>query len=303
MRADMSEAISIGLIGAGKFGGYHAFKCAAHKACDFVGVFDINSDAAQALAEQHNIKQFETVEALIEACSAVVIAAPATFHGRYAIQALSAGRHALIEKPMATDLGEAKQIFQLAKERNLVAQVGHQERFVGRVIGLDKVPERPILIKAERLNPFSPRGTDTSVTMDLMTHDIDLVYWLMGSKASRITGRSRRELTDHPDHVMAQLEFDGSSAFLEASRLAKIGHRALTITYPSGTVRIDLNAKTLTHDTPFALNRDFGDHPEAKDSLGAGTHEFVSAIVENRAPFISAEDGLLAVETALALDK
>lgn len=303
MRADMSNPIRIGLIGAGKFGGYHAFKCAAHKDCEFVGVFDLDTGAAQALAVQHNIRGFESAARLIEECDAVVIAAPASFHGDYAIQVLSAERHALIEKPMATDLDEAREIVRLARDHKRIVQVGHQERFVGRAIGLDKIPERPLLIKAERLNPFSPRGTDTSVTMDLMTHDIDLVHWLMGGRAKRVDGQGRRVVTKHPDHVMAQLDFDDASAFLEASRVAETGHRELTITYPSGTVRIDLNAKTLWHDTPFSLNANFGDHPDAKDSLGAGTHEFISAIVENRSPFISAQDGLLAVEAALSLDK
>jgi len=86
----------------------------------------------------------------------------------------------LIEKPMAVNLSDARQIAELAQKKDLIVQVGHQERFVARAIGLDKVPERPVLIKAERLNPYSPRGTDTSVTMDLMTHDIDLACWLFG---------------------------------------------------------------------------------------------------------------------------
>ena len=135
----MADLVKIGVIGAGKFGGYHAGKCAAHPRTDFVGVFDTNQKASQSLSDRFNVTAFEHVESLIEACDAVVIAAPATFHGEYARQVLSAGRHALIEKPMATTLAEAEAIVGLAKAHKVIVQVGHQERFVARAIGLDKI--------------------------------------------------------------------------------------------------------------------------------------------------------------------
>jgi len=298
----MSEKIRIGLIGAGKFGGYHANKLSEHSRVEFTGVFDVSEQAASALGARQNIEVFSHIDSLIDGSEGLVIAAPASYHGDYALMALSKGKHLLIEKPMALDLAQAKQIKSLAAQKKRVVQIGHQERFVGRAIGLDKIPERPILIKAQRLNPYSTRGTDASVTMDLMTHDIDLVNWLMGTKAVVIGAAGRKARSDKLDHVAAELAFADTKVFLEASRVAEQGHRSLDITYPSGTVSIDLNAKTLVHNTPFALNKDFGDHPDARDSLGAGTSEFVSAICENRTPFISAGDGLKAVQIALDID-
>lgn len=298
----MGSLMRVGLVGAGKFGGYHANKLSAHSDVDFAGVFDVSQPAASALAAQHNITAYSSFQTLLADVEALIIAAPAIYHGDYAVEALKADKHILIEKPLAVNLKQGRNIVELAAAHSLTAQVGHQERFVGRAIGLDKIPERPILIKARRLNPYSPRGTDTSVTMDLMTHDIDLVHWLMGRTAKSVKGQGWSHKSDHHDHVIAEMDFDGAAAYLEASRVVESGQRTLEISYPSGTVWIDLNAKSLKHDTPFDLNLNFGDHPEAKDSLGAGLDEFLKAIKDQRPPFISAKDGLNAIEVAISVD-
>lgn len=298
----MAGNLRIGVVGAGKFGGYHAGKCMAHVDIDFVGVFDHNNDAAVTLVERTGGVTFSSLPQLFDACEAVIIAAPATSHGEIAIQALKRGLHILVEKPLATDLSSAEEIASLSASRNLIVQIGHQERFVARAIGLTNIPEKPILIKAQRLNPFSPRGTDTSVTMDLMTHDIDLANYLMATLPLNVRAHTEKRLTDRADHSLAYLQYEDGEVFLEASRLAESSHRSLEISYPSGTVIIDLNAKTLRHDTPFELDDNFGEAPDAKDSLGAGTNEFVSAIKENRSPFISVRDGLEAVRIALKID-
>lgn len=298
----MSDKLRIGLIGAGKFGGYHANKLDAHPSVNFSGIFDVSLSASTALSEKHGVEYFKQFDDLVDVSDALIVASPASYHGVYALRALEAGQNLLIEKPLATTLKDAKKIVEITEKKNLVVQVGHQERFVGRAIGLDKVPEKPILIKAERLNPYSPRGTDTSVTMDLMTHDIDLVLWLMGEPPESVRGAGRKIKSDTHDHVVAELSFSRGKAFLEASRDAPVGHREFEITYPSGTVTIDLNAKSLVNQTPFKLNRCFGESPQAKDSLAAGLDEFVSAIKEQRAPFISARDGLMAVDIATKVD-
>ncbi len=298
----MSRKLRIGLVGAGKFGGYHANKLAAHKSVEFMGVFDVSQPAMVALSEKHGVPCFEAYDELLEHSDHLIIASPAIYHGDYAIAALEAGKNLLIEKPLATQLKQAREIVRLADQNNLVVQVGHQERFVGRAIGLDKIPDKPLLIKAQRLNPYSTRGTDTSVTMDLMTHDIDLVCWLMGGAPKSMRSRVQTVRSTSPDHVWAELRFEHGIAFLEASRLAETGHRSLEITYPKGTVSIDLNAKTLTHNTPYRLNKRFGQTAQAKDSLAAGMNEFVSALRAGRKPFISAQDGLNAVEVAAKID-
>ena len=298
----MSGKLRIGLVGAGKFGGYHAGKLATHRSVEFTGVFDVSQPAVMALSEKHSVQAFETYDELLNQSDHLIIASPATYHGDYAIAALKAGKNLLIEKPLATKLEQAQEIARLSEDKNLIVQVGHQERFVGRAIGLDKIQDKPRLIRARRLNSYSTRGTDTSVTMDLMTHDIDLVCWLMGETPTRVESQRKIVHSTSPDHVWAELGFKAGTAFLEASRIVETGHRSLEITYETGTIYIDLNAKTLRHDTPYRLNRNFGRTAQARDSLAAGMSEFVSAIRAKRRPFISAADGLNAVEIAAKID-
>ena len=143
----MSDRVKIGLIGAGVFAGYHANKLAAHPRIDFIGVIDKDITAAKSLADVHTTKSL-TLKALLKQSEAVVIASPATTHGGIAIQALKAGCHCLIEKPIATNPDDVDEIVALQASQNLVVQVGHQERMVLRAIGLDRVIERPIKIEA-----------------------------------------------------------------------------------------------------------------------------------------------------------
>jgi len=186
----MVEAIKIGLIGAGVFAGYHANKLAAHQRVEFTGVHDPDDCRVKIIMNKHDIPALRCEE-IFELSDAVVIACPAINHGDMVMQALHYGCHCLIEKPFVTSVDELTDIQSLSRHKNLILQIGHQERMIFRAIGLDKIKERPIQIQAVRHSPYSIRGTDTSVTMDLMTHDIDLCTALMGVAPDYIHGESR----------------------------------------------------------------------------------------------------------------
>ncbi len=297
-----AEKLRVGLIGAGVFGGYHANKLAEHDRVEFLGVFDPDRERAGILAEKHGVEAFQTFDEMVEAAEAVIIACPASYHGEMAIAALKANCHALIEKPIATSLNEAEQIVALANDQNLIVQIGHQERFVARAIGLDKVSETPTHIIAVRNTGYSSRGTDTSVTLDLMTHDIDLCCLLMRGAPISVSGASEPVNSKTPDTARAELNFSNGTAILSASRVEQGVSRQMTIKYPSGTVLIDFVAKTLQHNTPFTLNTDFGNAPSAADSLGAATNSFIAAILEGEPVSASAQDGLTAARVALQID-
>jgi len=235
---------------------------------------------------------------------ALVIASPAQSHGDLAIRALKAGVHCLIEKPIAATLSEAASILKLAKTENPIVQIGHQERFVIQAIGLDKIAERPTAITAYRMSPYSQRGTDVSVTLDLMTHDLDLVNYVMQAPPIKIIGTPVHVRNRYSDASFAKIIFpEGCIVRLHASRVEDHYRRTMDITYPSGTVSIDYNAKTLTHDTPFDLNANFTQDLLAKDSLYAATNAFVEAILDGRPVPITAEDGYKALEMALIIDR
>ena len=162
----MNQSLKIAVIGAGVFGGYHANKCAAHPRADFVGIYDHNFPRAKTQAEKHGVKAFDNFQAMLAQTEAVIIASPADTHGAMALTALEFGKHCLIEKPITSSLKEAARIVQLAKDKNLIVQIGHQERFVAKAIGLHNFPQSPLNIVARRMSKFSKRGTDVSVTLD-----------------------------------------------------------------------------------------------------------------------------------------
>ena len=298
-----SDSLKIGVIGAGVFGNYHAGKCAAHPRHDFVGIFDPDHERVRASAKKHGTRAFDNCNTLLSGVDAVIVASSAVHHAPIAIAALRAGRHVFVEKPIASELESAQTMVRLAEENNLVLQVGHQERFVARAIGLDSAPKKPTKITATRFGPVSERGTDVSVTLDLMTHDLDMAMWLMGERPIAVDGESMCVYSDTPDAARAKLTFkNGATAHFEASRCESGPDRAMRIDYPDGYVRIDFVGKTFEDTTGYGFNKDFADHPLAQDSLGAGTSAFTSSILDGTSVAVSGQDGLNALEMALKID-
>jgi len=297
----MDKRIRIGIIGAGVFGNYHANKCTDNPHVDFVGVYDVDNIRAAQVAAKHGVTIFETFGDMLTDVEAVIISCCAKHHGQMALQALQKGCHCLIEKPLAATLDDAQKILDLSHE-DLIVQAGHQERFVVRAIGLPDIPETPKAIRAFRLGKYSQRGTDVSVTLDLMSHDLDLVLWLMGEFPHEVIGKTEKVRSQSADIANARLEFKAGYAELTASRAAGEFRRTMEIEYPSGTVHVDFNAKSLTHNTPFDLDIDFATNPTASDSLGAATDSFVESILRGVPIAISAQDGYDAVKLALMID-
>jgi len=300
----MNRPLKIGIVGAGVFGAYHALKCIAHKRAELVGLYDHTEKRCKKIAAGHDVKPYNDYEAMLAEVEAIIIASPAQSHGVMAIKALEAGKHCLIEKPIATRLEEAHHIVSLAKEKNLIVQIGHQERFVMQAIGIDKISESPEHISAFRMGQYSVRGTDVSVTLDLMTHDLDLVMMLVGEPPIKISSAPIPIRSKMADASLAQISFpSGCTARLHASRVEEDFRRTMDVVYPNGTVSIDFNSKTLSHNTPFDLNEDFGKEPSAKDSLGAATNAFVEAVLNGTDIPITAQDGYKALEMALIIDR
>lgn len=303
--SDETPRLRAGVAGAGVFGGYHAGKYQDHEGVDLIGVFDVDPVRAGALADRTAAKPFTNFSDLLDACDIVTIATPATTHGTLALQAIAAGVHVLVEKPIATSLDEALSVAEHAENAGVLVQVGHQERFVFAAMGLFDVAKRPRRVTGWRCNPFSPRGADVSVSLDLMTHDLDLVRLLAGrADVSQLTAALERVRTDHPDRVEASITFDnGMEAHLTASRLHETRARGMRIEYDEGVVEVDFVAKRFTNTTAFALNPDYAAAPEAQDSLGAGVNRFIAAVQNKTDVAINAQDGAAAVQLALMADR
>lgn len=298
-----NKKIKLGVVGAGVFGGYHTGKVAAHDDAQLVGIYDLNKMRREANAKKFGCKAYGQLSRLIRDVDGLVIACPASYHAEAALPAIKSGKHVLIEKPIAASIADGQAIVDTAMVNNVIVQIGHQERFVMKAIGIDKAPERPTLIRARRMGPYSPRGTDVSVTLDLMTHDLDMVIWMMGGEPSRIMGQSMAVQSTTPDAAQAVLHFEGGGkAYLEASRVEQARDRVMEVHYPSGVLKIDFVNKTFKDSTGFGFNPNFGDDPSAADSLGAGTDAFITAIHNNSTPPVTGRDGLASLKAALEID-
>jgi predicted dehydrogenase len=272
--------VRVGVVGAGVFGGYHAQKFSSTPHAEFVGVFDLNAAAAASvIAKVGKGAAFRSFEALAEKCDALVIATPAVSHASLTRRALEAGKHALVEKPLALTGHEARALAGLALERNLVLQVGHQERLVFQAMGLFATGERPISIEAARLGPASPEGRceDVSAIFDLMIHDLDLAAELFGSEVKSVYGRGRKIHTDKIDEALALVKFaNGGEAKLTASRARDQRSRSMRVDYPSGTVEIDFLTRKVKNTTPFNIRADISEI--LPDPLRAADEAFLAAI-------------------------
>ena len=296
------SSLKVAILGAGVFGRYHAQKALAHKAVSAVSIYDPDMARARSVADELGLEVKDTLEAALADCDAVVISAPATHHAELALQAFKAGRHCLIEKPLAHEMSLGQEICHVARDKNLIVHVGHQERFVLEAIALNSIVSKPRLIELHRENPYSPRGTDVSATLDLTVHDLDMVMWLMGSEPLGVLATGSSVRTSFIDRSKVELIYDKTKAIIHTSRVAEVGRRTMMITYHEGTVEIDFNTKTLINNSPFMLNAQFGEDPKARDALGASDHAFFDAVLNGTPSVIPPEDGLRAIEWAKEID-
>jgi predicted dehydrogenase len=171
--------LNIGVLGVGHLGKFHLNNWNEIEGATMVGFFDPNDETAAMVAEKYQLKRFETIEALLDACDAVDIIAPTSFHFELCKAAITRGKHVFVEKPLANTMEEAKELLKLTKEANIKFQVGHVERFNPAFLSLKENNLEPMFIEVHRLAQFNPRGTDVSVILDLMIHDIDIILSLV----------------------------------------------------------------------------------------------------------------------------
>lgn len=299
-----TTSLKAGVFGAGVFGGHHARKYAASDRAELIGVYDINRERAEALAGALGVKAFDNAGALAEACEALTIANPAIAHYETAKLALEAGCHVLCEKPLADTAMRGRELIALAEAKERVLQVGHQERFVFRAMGLFEIEEVPQRVTARRMGLPSTRNLDVSVTVDLMIHDLDLAIALAHAPLDRVDAEARIVRNDSADVAHAVLSFaNGYVAELTSSRVAEALDRVMRIEYRSGVLEIDFVKKTFSNTTGFPLDPDFGETPEAKDSLGANVNAFLASVLDGAPVAVPAEAGLAALQVARDIDR
>lgn len=315
--------LRIGVFGAGHLGKFHLNNWKEIEGIELVGFFDPNTENAKAVAEKYEIKNFDTAEQLMDAIDAADIVAPTSRHYELCDMALRKGKHVFVEKPLANTMDEARTLVKLAKESNLTFQVGHVERFNPAFVALKDHKLHPMFIEVHRLAEFNPRGTDVSVILDLMIHDIDIILHLVKSNVSYISANGVAVMSDTPDIANVRIEFDnGCVANLTSSRISLKKMRKMRIFQKDAYIGIDfLEKKTevIQIDQPvddsvfsFDIETNNGKktiaiaNPSVKDTnaIKSELEAFKNAINTNTEPPVTILDGFSAMEVAhLILEK
>jgi predicted dehydrogenase len=295
------------VIGAGYLGRFHAQKYAAIPRCDLVGVVDPDASARERIASELGVAVFADHRDLLGRTDAVSVATPTATHHAVARDFLRSGSHVLVEKPITATEPEARELIALAAEGSRVLQVGHLERFNPVILAVAGELVNPRFIESNRLAPFKPRGTDVSVVLDLMIHDIDLIQNVVHSPIASIDAVGAPVFTNEIDIANARIRFEnGCVADVTASRISMKSERKLRVFQTDAYLSIDLQQKLLTVVRRPAVIEE-GVPPkvdveersfEQGDALLAEIESFLDAIEQGRPPVVSGEDGLRALLTA-----
>lgn len=328
------RTLRCGVVGVGRMGQHHARVYAEMPGCELVGVVDDRRARCEEIAERHGCRAYGSIDEMIEAGVDVVnIAVPTTAHRAMTEPLLEAGVACLVEKPLAGNVAEAGAIKELAERRGSILMVGHIERFNPIVRALQQATAEgprvvPRFIEVHRVSPMTFRSVDTSVVMDMMIHDLDVVLMLMdGQEPDEIQAAGVALITDHADLCNARLTFhrpEGDCvANVTASRLALKTERVTRITGENAYVKIDYAAKTGTLIRRTANEIQMREVHEqlrrGEDLTSLNWHElvnidrldiedneplvmeieaFIDAVRSGTRPVVDAEAGFAAVRTA-----
>jgi len=232
--------LKVGLIGAGHLGKIHLKLLKTIPEIDFIGFYDADNEAATTISEKFEVPFFDNAEELIQSCDAIDIVTPTPFHHQYAMACIDNGKHFFIEKPIAQNDHEANEICQEAAKKQLIGQIGHVERFNPAFLTVKDQITQPLFIETHRLAQFNPRGTDVSVVLDLMIHDLDLILTAVKDEVVDIQASGVALISKEADIVNARLKFKkGCVANITASRLSVKNMRKMRIFQSSAYLSLD----------------------------------------------------------------
>jgi len=290
--------VRAGVAGAGHLGFHHAR--ILRDLVDEVRIFDTDPGRTAEVRESLGIAAEGSLEELLSWCDALVVSCPTSTHHDVTMAALRAGRHALVEKPVASEGSQAEEMAAAARSAGLVLAVGHVERFNPAVVAASRLLSKPLFVEGHRLAPFKPRGTDVSVVMDLMIHDIDLVLSFMTAPVTGISASGVAVLTDKVDIASARITFgDGAVANMTASRISREPLRKLRFFQEKLYVSINFAARTVEAmevrgETILPLQVAVED----VDPLTSELKDFLDCCRTGRKPVVGAEEGVRALKTA-----
>lgn len=298
IHSSVSRTLKAAVVGGGVFGRHHAAKYMRLPGVTLSAIADPSPEARRLNAMTLRAPVFADWHELLGQVDLVSVCSPANTHAEIVRAFLSAGTHVLVEKPIATDLDEADELVRLASEIGLVLTVGHQERYVFAKSGLLEWIDAPLFVECVRAGPWTGRGDDVGVVLDLMIHDLDLIHRLVPGAVANVASVGRSVHGSLADEVSARLDFEnGSRVELFASRIAETRRRTMRLTYDDGAIEIDFLARSVRNSTsrrirPLALH----------DPLGESVAAFVGAIQAGGSALVRPEEARHALETALLIE-
>lgn len=309
--------LRVGVFGVGHLGKFHLNNWKEIEGVTLAGFYDPNDQIAAEVAEKYQLTRFDSIAELLQQCDAADIVAPTNFHYDICKQALRLQKHVFVEKPLAATLEEAQEIVKLVKEAKVKFQVGHVERFNPAFMAARQYTTQPMFIEVHRLAQFNPRGTEVSVILDLMIHDLDIVLSLVKSPVKNIYASGVAVMTDTPDIANVRIEFNnGCVANLTSSRISMKKMRKIRLFQKDAYIGIDflerkaeiikikqdsdLNAFSFDLETPKGKKTIAIANPEILENnpIKLELEAFRDAIVHNTPTAVSEVDGLLAMEIA-----
>lgn len=296
--------LKFGVVGAGHLGKIHIKILKASDFAEIVGFYDVSEEVRKDVEEELGVKAYDDLEELVHAVDVVDIVTPTITHFEIAQLAMRNFKHVFIEKPLTETLEESRKLIGLATEANVKVQVGHVERFNPAFVAVREELNDPMFIETHRLAQFNPRGTDVSVVLDLMIHDIDVILSVVNSNVKNIAASGVAVVSDTPDIANARIEFDnGCVANITASRMSMKNMRKARFFQKDAYVAVDflnkekevIKMKDVAPEEidPFALTID----------LGEKGHKQIDVIKEEVDQINAIEEELKALATAISLDQ
>ncbi len=316
----MSTKLRIGVLGAGHLGRIHVQQLGELPEWDVVGLFDPHIEKREALSREFGVKAFDTPDALLSQVDALDIVTPTVYHASLAMDALNRGLHVFIEKPVTETVAEAEGLLDLARSMGRKVQVGHVERFNPAFQAALPYFADPMFIESHRLAQFNPRGTDVSVVLDLMIHDIDLVLHVVKSPVVDVRASGVAVVSSSPDITNARIAFaNGCVANLTASRISLKNMRKSRFFQRDAYIAVDMLEKSTEivrmrtvhgEPDPFAVTMDLGpgkgireisfEKPEITpvNAIREELRAFAACINQGHTPLVSLDDGTSALRVA-----
>lgn len=299
--------IRTGVIGVGYLGQHHARIYSNMPGVKLVGVVDINKERADEIAKTYSTTPFYDYRELLDKVDAVSIVVPTVLHHKVAMDLIANDIDILLEKPITTTIAEAEDLIMEAEGHSLILQIGHLERFNAAMMALAKIIKGPRFIESHRLGPFIDRGTDVSVILDLMIHDIDILLSLVASDVEEIRAVGVPVLSSDIDIANARIEFkSGCVANVTASRISKEKMRKIRIFQEDAYISLDYQAQEL-----FVYRKSGGDglekpkiamdriEVEKGEPLQAELTAFIDSVRRRTRPLVSGHEGKEALKVAL----